>query len=310
MVFAVKAGPDRDRVVAMNSNNGKLLWISDVMSTGRVMTDGVMVYTAGRENYELFLAALDINDGKQKWIYNYGTETPDFGVTAPVEIDRKLLWCTGQEILILNTLTGELENRIVCARYGFAAKPVISGSFAFGTFENNLICIDVLNDTLVWKTKIDEEMSLFSRPEIAVFRNNVYIAGKLSNNRAVAGCYNVITGNTNWKKYDIPAFHLYATDNGAIFRAGSIISVDEMGATRWRKNSPGCSPLTIQGSTALYFDASENGGLVTIDLKTGREEKRYNTGNNCTGILISDKIGLLCTNDGVLKAFKNPANFN
>ncbi|MBN1761393.1 MAG: PQQ-binding-like beta-propeller repeat protein [Chitinispirillaceae bacterium] len=307
VIFAVTAQPGTDggKVLALHGKTGKTVWESETESTGRLLADGNLVVTVGNTFGAPYLAAIDRATGATRWRYDLPHPVPDHAIAVPVAADNYLLWSTGSLLTIINRENGYPERILSSEAGGLRSRPVSSGNRVIDISDNRLTCRDLESGSLLWERMVDKNLSPFFRPQLSAGRTIVFVAGKTGYGRSFGAGYRLEDGNELWKKDDLSAHHLYAVGNCALFRGGVTVCVDSTGSVVWEQVTPGCSPVTIAGNHAWYFDASEGGGLYRVGLSSGRRDRHYTVENSCTGVLVLGELLVMCTNNGIIRAYKS-----
>lgn len=306
VVIAVETTEDGDRLAAYNLLTGKDLWRSETATLGRLACDSQSVYTIGMCGDSAFLAALDLRSGKLKWSRHLDYEIADMGISAAVSLEHDLLsWSTGRELLLLNASSGRILHRRPLSQKGLAPQPAASDQLIYGIADSILFCLDPFNRKTKWSRVIDHALSTLMKPSLTLDSNRIYTSGRLRNGRAIVCCWNRSDGDLLWKKLDVPAVYLTATSDALLVRSGAVTSLDpQNGRILWRRPVSGCSPVTVHNQNILFTNNSSSGDIIAIDLRTGKHLWKSHVGTTCTGVLIHNDIGLMCTKEGVLKAFR------
>jgi len=227
---------------ALDAKNGRLIWKYDIKeaihgSANWALADNGQDKLIFVGSYDAVMYAFKADRGKLQWTY----ETDDYLNGSPA-IEGNFLVFGGCDahLHVVNTLTGVKSGKISAGSYIPGSAALYEGRAYIGNYDNQLLCIDLSSNKILWKYKNKDHGGPFiSSPAV-------------NDTRVVIGCRDEYvhclsrkTGEQLW-----------------VFRTN-----DEVDS----------SPVIV-GSKVVV--GSLDGRLYILDLKTGKELWVYETGGS------------------------------
>ncbi|WP_435363119.1 PQQ-binding-like beta-propeller repeat protein [Haloarchaeobius sp. DYHT-AS-18] len=145
MAFLLTKKSGHDPLVAFDTDSGEVRWRrpdwESAKGTGSSLAvDGETVYLPGHGERSRQVLALDAADGSERWVQELDTSAPSI---RPVCTDDRLFVHTGENLVILDTETGRIRNRIALSAAGSGSLAVAHGRL-YVTAGNTLRAMEVL----------------------------------------------------------------------------------------------------------------------------------------------------------------------
>ncbi|MBD3315968.1 MAG: PQQ-binding-like beta-propeller repeat protein [Chitinivibrionales bacterium] len=297
---------DDDHVVALELSRGRRIWVSSEAAAGYLAADEKHVYavqvSVGRQ---CALVAFDAGTGKITWRYRFSGDAPGGRLYAPVCAGSNLCWLAGSEVLFVNVEDGTANWRSGTIGHGPLSQPAVYGDHVYVASSTAIHCFGTTDGALEWQSDYRRPMSDRYRPLLAVSDGRVFAAHRAVDGTGVLMSFVADRGTHEWTDKDYGTYQL-AAENGRVYARGhDIRAIDATsGKLLWVRGSVGCSPLTIAGNRLFYTDAAREEAVVVVDTRTGELEARCPLPKSCTGFHLAGNVGLVGSNDGVLRAMR------
>jgi outer membrane protein assembly factor BamB len=264
LIYFGNAGSSDGVLRSVNKKTGKLIWS---YPTDNQIVGSANFWSSGTKtgiiigSYDYFLHCINPLTGKLLW----KLETENYLNGTPAVADNKIIFggCDGI-VRVADPVEGRETDKIEIGVYIASSPALSSGKAYFGDYDGNLYCVDLMQKKIAWEVPATETSgSILAIPAAG------YNAVVIGNDDKYMYCYNINTGNLNWK---------YRT-NGQI--TGSAV---------------------ISSSRVLF--GSKDGYVYLLNLSDGKKLWSFNAGSpvGSSPVVTKDRFYFL-TEDGRLLSF-------
>jgi len=292
-----------DNLCAFSRTDGKKLWQYNSRSLGFISQGNNVVYSVCEtDSRDLSLVALHSRSGEKQW--QFTPPMNNHGIIGnPVTGKNQVLWFAD------GTIYGFGENGPVPLwqhrlpeHVRYAA--VVHNSFGTAAVTStHITALDPQTGSSRTIAALPERMSSLRTPLATLDKNNLIIAHHLLNGSGTVLCYDIATGVLQWQRSLGSVMHMERGENVVFLRSRKIYALNtKTGETVWDLPVNGCSPIVHQHMRCYLVDGSNDGILVQIDAQSGHIMCESPISPSCAGIVLSDNLGFVNDNSGVLHA--------
>lgn len=294
-------------VSAVETDTGRTLWQSELVSCGYLTADDKRVYcVALADQAKLHLWALDRRSGRRLWTFETPRTTSAlYGTSKPtIMADHRVCWAHEDSAYAIDARTGE---QIWCRTFPEErnlSQAAVIGREVYVAGRNGIYCIDGENGVDRWHLQNRSETWLATKPLTAVGRDRLFVVTAAQNGKSHIQCIDTSTRRPLWQKSVPRVSHVCADTTNVYLRCQQVLALDQTdGEPLWMIEATGCSPVTVCDDTICFVDSAGEGSLVGARRYNGDVVWKVPGLHSCNAFVKAGERGYLKTNDNVVLAF-------
>jgi len=255
----------------------------------------------------LSLVAMDAATGETAWRYTQESSNRLEAPYRPMPLtDGTLSWIVNSQLHILDSVTGKPIWVRPIPKAGALSNVLVNGPSLYVATASKLYCLDAQSGDERWTKTLDQDRgaSNYNRPLLSSAGREIYIVRQRLRRQPQVLCMNLATRKLLWQKSvsSLPQ-SILATDQGVFLRGGPILALGrEDGRRIWDYPSTGCGPMTIHDEQIHFVSAAQDGQVISLDQRSGREVWRISGLRSCSSFTLIGDTGYIQTNDGTVRA--------
>ncbi len=311
-VFVVRRFGYARRVVAVDPESGKELWIARPAVRGYLAFGGGKVFVLSLHPHrQLGVTALSAADGSVLWSRKLGT--PGYRVEWPVVCPSgNVAVSLDGRVWVFDGRDGtELWNSDSLGLPSSRSSLACAGGRLFYVGEDGgLLCVSIRKGRTYWRSRMVEERGIV---DAGVGVAGGYVVAMASFRKGEGTACRVVAfdvggGGRIWNA-DVPPSLYLLTDGERVYLKGEVLTALSVkdGRLLWKKYTGFCSPVALAGGR--LFTITREGRmtmLVSFDDESGRILSREKIAGCCAGLAVAGGKGYVSGGDGKLRAVVVP----